>query len=454
MPAQSIKHMASTIEEETDLTFLADPRYRKALEWMGKRARVGEKEGLRNIRILLDKLGNPQRCLRCFHIAGTNGKGSTAEYLASVLEEAGYRTGLFTSPYIESFRERFQINHRQISKDQLMGLLEKIREIVEEVERAGIIPTHFEILTAVCFQYFADENVDFAVMEVGVGGLSDSTNVIEHPAASIITAIDYDHMDYLGSTLAEIAAHKAGIIKEHAPVFLYPNNAEVMEVVRKTAEKKSAPVFTLEPSEISQIEVSPEGTRFSYGNDRFQLGMIGSQQAANASLAVLALRTLRQKQLLSFSEQNLKAGLAKAKLMVRMEVLQKEPFLLLDGAHNIQGARVLVRNLRYFGYERMILGMGIFLDKNYREIVGALVPEADEVIATELPMPRRLPAEELAREIARVQAAGGSSAPAVTAEPDAGKALALSLAKAGPKDLILWCGSLYLAGEIRKRFLK
>lgn len=457
-PDKNIKHMASTVEDETDPALLADPEYREALNWIGNRARIGDKDGLRNIRALLEKWGNPEKQLRCFHIAGTNGKGSVATYLASVLEEAGYKTGLFTSPYIETFRERFQINRERIGKEKLTALLMKAKRIVTEVEKEGIIPTHFEILTAICFRYFADENIDFAVIEVGVGGTYDSTNVIEDPVASLITTIDYDHTQYLGNTLTEIATHKAGIIKENCPVFVYPNKVQVMVTIESIAQEKNSPIFKLDPRDISNVGISPEGTTFAYQGQDFHLRMIGSQQAVNASLAVLALTELRRRHILTFSDQALLKGLAQTKLMVRMEVLQQQPFLLLDGAHNVQGARALAHNLKYFNYEKLIMGIGMFQDKDVQEVLKILVPCADEIIVSELPMPRKKPAEQLAREIESILAsrndADSKVSPALQVEIDTEKALALSLSKAGPKDLILWCGSLYLAGEIRKRFFQ
>lgn len=428
----------------TELTGGVDSEcYREALSWIENRARFGMKLGLNNIRALLAKLGNPERSVHCLHIAGTNGKGSVAAYLSSVLEEAGYKTGLFTSPFIETFRERFRINRENISEAQLLRYITRVRPVVEEMDRDGMISTHFEILTAIGFVYFAEENVDFAVIEVGLGGLYDSTNVIDNPVAALITAIDYDHTEYLGDTLPDIATQKAGIIKTGKPVFVYPNSDEVMETVKSIANEKNAPCSSYNKGDVRNIKTDRRGTEFDFRGTRYFVVMSGEYQAYNAALAIFALRKLRECGIVDFSEKELLDGLSKAKLIARMEILHERPQILLDGSHNIQGITALVKALPNYKYNRLILGIGILKDKRHREMLNCIVPHADVVIATEIPMDRTLPAETLAEEISLLGAK-----PVVEKAID--KALVKSVTLAEPDDMVLWCGSLYLAGEIRK----
>lgn len=418
------------------------------LRWLEERQKLGVKRGLENTRATLERFGNPHREVPCLHIAGTNGKGSLCTYLSSVLEEAGYRVGLFTSPFIETFRERFQINHENIPESRLCELLKRGREIVEELEGEGISPTYFEILTALCFEYFRREAVDIAVIEVGLGGLFDATNVIEKPLASFLVTIDYDHMEYLGETLEEIAHHKAGIIKPRCPVYAYPNRPEVLQVFRKEALRKESPIEVLEREEVKVLSVDEEGTRFSFREySEMSLAMWGAHQAFNASLAILGLEDLRRRGMLDFSEDALRRGLQQAKLIARLEILQRRPVVLIDGSHNAEGIHALKDALSTVHCRRKILGLGILKDKNYREMISDLVPLADEVVVTEIPMPRSLRAEELYEEVKKLHSK-------VERERDISKALEKTLAKATPEDLILWCGSLYLVGEVRRAYFR
>lgn len=434
------------ISGKTVSEMLFDLELSEELEWLEARERFGIKLGLENTRILLERFDNPHRTVPCLHIAGTNGKGSLCTYLSCVLEEAGYKVGLFTSPFIETFRERFQINHQNISESTLLKLLQRMHPIVDELEAQDISPTYFEILTVMCFEYFRQEEVEVAVMEVGLGGLYDSTNVIEHPLASFIATIDYDHMDYLGNTLPEIATQKAGIIKPGAPVYCYPNRPEVTEVFRETASRTGSPMEVLDGNDVEVHEVSLEGTRCSYrGFKDLTLSMWGAHQAKNASLAILGLTDLQRREVLHFSEEELCRGLQRAKLIARLEILQRDPIFLIDGSHNAEGIHALKEALSTVNYRRLILGIGILKDKNYKEMISELVPLADEVVVTEIPMPRSLKAEELYEEVSKLHSK-------VEREREISVALEKTVAKAGKEDLILWCGSLYLVGEVRKTY--
>lgn len=416
------------------------------MAWLEERERFGIKLGLDNTYALLERFHNPHKELSCLHIAGTNGKGSLCTYLSYVLEEAGYQVGLFTSPFIGSFNERFQINRQNISKEDLLLLLKEMHAIVDEMEREDISPTYFEVLTVLCFEYFRRKRVDFAVIEVGLGGLYDSTNVIERPLASFISTIHYDHTEYLGDTLEEIAEQKAGIIKEDSFVFCYPNEQNVIKVFRKKAKLYHSKFFVLDKKDVRIGSVEPGNTVFSYKEKKnLSLCMWGEYQAFNASLAVLGLEKLKEEGRLNFTEENLYSGLKKARLTARLEVLGKEPFFILDGAHNVEGVSALRKAIKNLKYGRLVLGLGILKDKNYRDMIKALVPLADEIVTTEIPVQRSLKAKELYEEVSQISSH-------VYCESSIEKAVEKSRRIAGKEDLILWCGSLYLAGEIRKLY--
>lgn len=417
------------------------------MKWVESRAHFGIKLGLDNIREILNELGNPQRNLKCIHVAGTNGKGSTCNFIAKVLERAGYSVGLFTSPFIQTFRERFQINGEKITEDDLDYHIERVRKIVEKMEEKGSSPTHFEIITGICFDYFNDKKVDYAVIEVGLGGLYDSTNVIENPIASLITTIDYDHMEYLGDTLEKIAEQKAGIIKPGSPVFLYPNTKSVMETIEGIADERRSPYFTFDKDEVELIKISEDGVVFNFRDFKeVSISMVGEHQAHNASLAIICLEELKKKGLVSYTEDQLRDGLHSSKVVTRLELLQKNPKLLLDGSHNVEGITALVSALKYYTYNRLIIGIGILKDKKHLEMVNMLAPLADEIILTEVPGDRLLGAEELKSEI--------DFNGEIIIEKDIPKALEKSLSLAEKDDMVLWAGSLYLMGALRDAYFK
>lgn len=417
------------------------------MDWLEKRERFGIKLGLDNTYALLERFGNPHKKLSCLHIAGTNGKGSLCTYLSYVLEEAGYKVGLFTSPFIGSFEERFQINHNNILKEDLLTLLKDMHIIIDEMEKEDICPTYFEVLTVLCFEYFSRQKVDFAVIEVGLGGLYDSTNVIEHPLAVFISTINYDHMEFLGDTLEKIAEQKAGIIKDGSFVFCYPNKDEVIEIFKRQAKLHHSKIAVLDKQDIRIEKVEVGNTVFSYRDKKdIVLSMWGEHQAFNASLAILGLETLKKEGSVNFSSKQLYLGLKKARLTARLEMLSREPFFLLDGAHNPEGIFALKKALENIKYKRLILGLCILKDKQYKDMISLLVPLADEIITTEIPMQRSLKAEELYMEVSQINSH-------VYCEGNIEKAVEKSIEIANKEDLILWCGSLYLAGEVRKTVL-
>lgn len=423
-------------------------KYQEALEYINDKNKYGSRLGLDSIGKLLSLLNNPQEGLKYIHIGGTNGKGSTSSYLAHLLEAGGYKVGLFTSPYIERFNERIQINGQDIP-DEILG---RITSLIKEkadimVEEGFEHPTTFEIVTAIGFMYFKEEKVDYVVLEVGLGGRYDSTNIISSPLVSVITTIDYDHVDVLGDTLDKIAYQKAGIIKEKSIVVSYPQEEEALGVIKEVTEEKNAEFYLTPMENIIVKEISDSGARFDYhyGNihmDNIKISMLGEYQVYNATLALTTLLVLKEKGLVDISEEQIREGLQKTKWPGRLEVMRRNPIFLIDGAHNVQGIAQLKKAINLFEYKNLILGVGILKDKDSSHMVELLAPMADKIVVTEVNMPRKLDAEELAKEIAKYNEN-------VFIEKDIKKAVERTLELAEEDDMIVFGGSLYLIGEVR-----
>ncbi|HZK33061.1 MAG TPA: folylpolyglutamate synthase/dihydrofolate synthase family protein, partial [Tissierellaceae bacterium] len=318
--------------------------YKEALEYINDKDKFGSRLGLDSIGKLLNLLDNPQRGLNYIHIGGTNGKGSTASYLANSLKVEGYKVGLFTSPYIERFNERIQINGEDIPDDVLGRITGVIREKANVMVEEGFEhPTTFEIITAISFMYFQEEKTDYVILEVGLGGRFDSTNIIEKPLASVITTIDYDHTDVLGKTLKEIAYQKAGIIKENGIVISYPQEDEALKVLKEISKEKNAEFYLCD---IKNIKIKSSNSKgaifdFKYKNitmENVEIAMLGEYQVYNAALALTTLMVLKEKELISIEEEAIRKGLKSTKWPGRLEVLGENPIFLIDGAHNVQGA--------------------------------------------------------------------------------------------------------------------
>lgn len=350
--------------------------------------------GLDRTRELLAGLGNPQQGLRIVHVAGTNGKGSTCAFLASILQEAGYKTGLFTSPYIIEFSDRIRVDGRNIPPRDLLEVTLAVREVAEAMPDH---PTEFELMTAVAFTYFARQGCDICVVEVGLGGRLDSTNVVEAPEACIIAPIALDHTDLLGDTLEAIAGEKAGIVKPGVPVVSAPQPAEAMGVIAAAAVAQQAPLTCVD---VDQVQGTPGD--FSYrGWQHLELGLLGSYQTENAATVLETVGVLRARGW-DIPDAAVRAGLVNTYWPGRFEVLGDDPTFIVDGGHNPQGAGVLVESLaqRYPG-RPVIYIMGILGDKDYPAMVRQLVgyPPTRMVICIEPPIPRALPTEGLAQAV-------------------------------------------------------
>lgn len=397
--------------------------------------------GLGRTRELLSQLGDPQKKLRFIHVAGTNGKGSTCAMLASVMQQAGYRTALYTSPYICRFNERMQINGADIPDYRLAELTERIMPIAESMDDH---PSQFELVTAIAMQYFLEEGCDIVVLEVGLGGALDSTNVIDCPECAVITTIGLEHTEYLGSTLPEIASAKAGIIKPGCDVVCYRNVPEVEAVFENSCREKNARLHKADFDSIRPISHSLSGQSFAWRKyTSLRLPLLGAHQLRNAAVALEALNVLRGKGW-NISDEAIVSGLAATKWPVRFEVLREAPPVIIDGAHNPECARALEANLReYLPGQKCVFLMGVLADKDYRQMLGHLAPYAERFFCVTPPSPRALSANVLSETVRDM------GIPAVSCG-DIYKAAELALGCGAP---VIACGSLYLAGTARAALL-
>lgn len=409
------------------------------------------KFNLENISVLLERLGRPDRAFRSVHIAGTNGKGSTAAFLESILRRAGLRTGLNTSPHLERINERFRIDGQEISDKQFAETFSDIHRVIEELLADGKLlahPTYFECVTALAFELFRREGVELGVVEVGLGGRLDATNVLT-PVVSVITRIDFDHENYLGHSLREIAREKAGILKDRVPAVSAPQWPEAREVLRARARELGCPLvetegaFRIDQETLADgcvrawITETASGTRFLV-----EPRLPGRFQLENAVNAVAAARLVEASGF-RLTNEDIERGIATAFWPGRIEKLQSSPDIYLDGAHNPGAARELSRFLEEnFARRRIILIFGVMRDKAVDEVTGALFPHASEVIFTEPASPRAVSAVQLA-EMA------GHHAERFTVIRDAEAALEAAKEKARPDDAIFVTGSLYLVGQLR-----
>ena len=408
--------------------------YIHAVHWQG------HKPGLDRIRTLLEALGNPHQKLQFVHIAGTNGKGSTAAMVDSCLRAAGYKVGMFTSPFINRFNERIQVNGIPIPDQDLVQLVEQVQPAAQAMED---VPTEFELITALGMLYFVQQNCDIVVLEVGLGGALDSTNIIPPPACAVITALGMDHVKELGPTLADIAAAKAGIIKPGSPVVSYGGEPEADKVIADTARAQGAPLTVVDFSRLQLRSASLDGLVFDFdGLEGLTLPFLASYQARNAAVAITALRALRGRGW-NISDQAIRQGLAQVRWPGRFELLRRDPPFLLDGSHNAHGMRATVASLRErFPGEKFVFLISIMADKDWDKMLQLLLPLAKCFVTVTAPSPRAIPAPDLA---AQIRAMGGAAEPADTIP--AGVARADALAAGGP---VAALGTLYFSGDVRR----
>lgn len=426
--------------------------YREVLAYIHHTQKFGSKLGLENITALLNLMGNPHRDLKVIHVAGTNGKGSTCSFIASVLKEQGYKVGLYTSPYLEEFTERIRINGQNIPERKLAEIGSFTKSKVEEMIARGLEhPTEFEMITAVAFEYFKREQVDFLVLEVGLGGRADATNVIEKPLLSVITPIAMDHMDRLGNTLREIAYEKAGIIKPNGFVISSPQRPEVMEVIQEVCKKQDAKLIQVSLNNVHIIEQNERFQRFDvkYGEKYLKdikIHLLGEHQIENAALAISALYQLNKEYHIAIDINSFYRGFAKTSWPGRLEIIHQNPTVLIDGAHNLHGMKALEKVIKQlFSDRKLILGIGVLKDKDVEGMLRAIVPLAEKLVLTEPNNPRALSVQELASLVAKYKKD-------YVIKEKISEAVQTALSLAESDSLIVFAGSLYMAGEVRKQF--
>lgn len=405
-----------------------------------------EEFNLARMEKLLELAGNPHASFRSFHVAGTKGKGSTCAMIESVLRAQGYRTSLYTSPHLHTFRERIQIAGELVSEGDVAWAVEKLRPLAEKVE--GL--TTFEIITALAFLLFAHQGVEVAVVEVGLGGRLDATNVIT-PLVSVITSLSFDHTQLLGNTLASIAREKAGIIKEGIPVVSAPQEREALEVIEETARLKGSPLIVV-GKDWTWESVERDRERQSFTIKRLnppgfslkvRVPLLGAFQPENATVAVAALDAARHRGF-KIADEAIREGLERVKWPGRLEILQSSPLFIVDGAHNVESARFLAQSLKeLFSWNRLFLIFGASADKDIPGMMAELLPLADEVIFTRASNPRAASPEEM---LGKAEALGFKGR---VVEP-AGKAVEEALKEARPGDLICVTGSLFLVADAKE----
>lgn len=424
--------------------------YREAMDKINSRLLFGMKPGLERMRALMARLGNPQSRLKFVHVCGTNGKGTTCTLTASVLQESGYKTGLNISPYVLDFRERFQIDGQMISEEDLTREMDVIWPEVERLDSEAIVVSEFELVTAIALHWFAGSGCDVAVLEVGMGGLHDATNVIPTPEAAAIMSISLDHTAWLGDTVEQIAREKSGIIKPGGRVVLYPEQQPgVREVVEGACADKAAGLRVPDLSAITILSEGLDGTELEVAGPhpvRLHTPFLGVHQEKNAATALEIVKILRERGFV-ISDEALITGFRKAFIPARMEVLSREPLCLLDGGHNPGCAAVLRDALERFVPGRRVAIMGMMADKDSASAMEIVGPLFDRIVTVRPENPRSLPAEALAAGAGRFCR---EALPAGNCE----QALELALEGLGPEDALVVCGSFYLAGEMRPLLLE
>lgn len=418
--------------------------YKEARAFIDEAAKNGYVFGLDTERELLRRLGNPQDDLKFVHIAGTNGKGSTLAFVSAILKEAGYRVGRYTSPEVFHYRERFQVNEAYISEEALARLAGQVYQAGQSMLADGLAhPTRFEVETAIAFLYFREMNCDIVVLETGLGGLTDATNVVRTTLVSVFTPISLDHMEYLGNTLEEIASVKAGIIKPDTVAVSAVQKPEVRTVLQETCERQHTRYLEVQKEKITDIHDGFEELSFSYGElKHLRLSLSGTYQIGNAATALEVVHALGE---LGFpvTEEAIRRGLSQTVWMGRFSVVARHPLFVVDGAHNRDAAERLLETLdKYFSRKRKIFIIGVLADKEYDYMMSLLTPLAEQIITVMTPdNPRALSAETLAEDIRKYN-------PHVEAADSLKTAVRLARAYAEEDDLILAFGSLSYLGKL------
>lgn len=419
--------------------------YEEALTYIHSISWKGVKPGLGRTRELLEKMGNPERKMKYVHITGTNGKGSTAAMTASVLRKAGYRTGLYTSPFLWRFNERMNADGEDITDRELAEITDYIKPLADSMVEA---PTEFELVTAIGFEFFARRNCEIVVLEVGMGGLLDSTNVIPAPEVAVMTNIGLDHTEYLGNTLEAIAATKAGIIKPGCEVVLYPSAPEVRAAVEAACAAQSVPLTVADFGEIRAGSFDFSGQTFTYKRySGIRLPLLGNHQLCNCTVVLETVDALRR-QSWQITDEQLYSGIAETVWPGRFELLRRDPVFIVDGGHNPQCLYALAENVKQYLAGRDITALtGVMADKDYTDMYAAMAPLVSRFVTVTPDNPRSMQAEDLAAFL-------GQFGKPAQAAPSVEQGVLDAMALAGKDGVVLAFGSLYMTGTIRETVRK
>ena len=412
----------------------------EAIAYIHARPWQNSRPGLHRMRALLERLGDPQRELKFIHVGGTNGKGSTCACLDAVLRQAGYRVGLNTSPYLLCFNERIRVDGAQITDQALVSLLERVRPAAESMDEP---PTEFELITAMALLHFRDTACHIVVLEVGLGGALDASNVICAPEVAVLTAMGMDHVKELGPTMADIAAAKAGIIKPGGDVVSYGGCAQADEVFRAVCRRQGATLTEVDLHRLERQTGGLEGTTFDFlPYQELFLSLPGAYQVRNAATAITALEVLRRKGW-KITDDHIRQGLASVSWPGRFQVLRRRPLVLLDGAHNPQGMDAAVESLQGLLPGKAVFLVGVLTDKDVRRMMTPLLPLAASFVAVRPDSPRAMAAEDLC---ALLRDLGGQAEAAETVADG----VRLALERAGTDGAVCALGSLYFSGDVRQ----
>lgn len=419
--------------------------YDEAIKYIHSTSNFFCKPGLERIRELCLGLGDPQNDLKFIHVGGTNGKGSFCAMTDSILRAAGYKVGLYTSPYVLRFNERMRVNGESISDESLARLTEKAKAIAEKMTDK---PTEFELITAIAFDYFKEEGCDVVILEVGMGGRLDATNIIEGSVLSVITGIALDHTAYLGDTVEKIAAEKAGIIKNGSTVIYGGEDRSAAEVIRNKAKETDSALKETDYTSLKILSFNLDGTIFNYKErENLKISLLGSYQPRNAAIVIDAIDVLREKGF-QIDDDTLRRGLTKAKWPARFEIINQNPMIFFDGAHNSQGICAAVEGIKeYFKEKRVIVITGVLRDKDYKAIAKTICAVSCTVLTITPDNPRALGAEEYAAEFL-------SHGVDATPCPDIKSAISEAIKESKKRGCAIFClGSLYTYGEVVSNLL-
>ena len=416
----------------------------EAIEYIHSVCWKGSVPGLGRTQALLEKMGNPEKKLKFVHIAGTNGKGSTAAMTASILRKAGYRTGLYTSPYIYRFHERMQVDGMEITDEELSAVTEYVKPLAQSLKET---PTEFELVCCIAFEYFVRKGCDIVVLEVGMGGAFDATNVIETPEVAVITNIGLDHTEVLGDTLEKIAETKSGIFKDNGHAVVYRGTPSVEAVFERVCAERNTALVKADFASLKLKKHSLDGQIFDCGDRKdLVLPLLGDHQLHNASVVLSVVDTLKQIGW-KISEQNIRDGLRDVQWPGRFDIVSRSPLFIIDGGHNPQCIEALVKNIEDYLKDRKVIAItGVLADKDYADMYVPVMPYVHKFVCITPPNPRKLEAMELAKYL---REKGADAAGSDTIE----NGVKLALREAGADGVILCFGSLYSIGSIRDAFV-